>query len=80
VQSGSARINDTPAEAVTLLALDRAGTQVRVQTEAAARLLILTGQPLNEPVAGRGPFVMNTAEQIQQALADYQHGRMGQLT
>jgi len=79
VQSGSARINDSPAEAVTLLALDREGTQVRVQTESPARLLMLTGQPLNEPIAGRGPFVMNTAEQIQQAMADYQHGRMGQL-
>jgi redox-sensitive bicupin YhaK (pirin superfamily) len=79
VQSGAIRVNDTPAQAVTLLELDRGGTDVRVQTEAPARLLVLTGEPLGEPIAGRGPFVMNTPEQIQQALDDYQHGRMGQL-
>ena len=44
-----------------------------------ARLLVLAGVPLREPVASYGPFVMNTREQILQAIRDYQSGRMGEI-
>jgi redox-sensitive bicupin YhaK (pirin superfamily) len=37
----------------------------------------LAGQPLNEPIAAQGPFVMNTLDEIRQAHADYQSGHMG---
>lgn len=79
VQSGAVRINDTPAKAVELAELERAGTQVRIESEASARLLVLTGEPIDEPVVGQGPFVMNTREEISQAIDDYQQGRMGRL-
>ena len=46
---------------------------------APADFLLLAGQPLNEPVARYGPFVMNTREQIEQAFRDYQSGRMGSI-
>ena len=42
-------------------------------------LLILAGKPLNEPIARHGPFVMNTREEIQQAVEDYQSGKMGEI-
>ena len=62
-----------------LACLDRAGSAIQLAADTAARVLILTGQPLGEPVAGQGPFVMNTRQEIEQAIADYQSGRMGQL-
>ncbi|HVM82545.1 MAG TPA: pirin family protein [Candidatus Binatia bacterium] len=44
--------------------------------EESARLILVAGRPLREPVAKYGPFVMNTAEEIHQAIADYQAGRL----
>jgi redox-sensitive bicupin YhaK (pirin superfamily) len=45
-----------------------------------AQLLVLSGVPLDEPVAWAGPFVMNTREEVVQAMRDYQAGRLGQIT
>lgn len=45
-----------------------------------AKVLFLGGQPINEPIVGYGPFVMNSAEEIKQAFKDFQDGRMGQLS
>ena len=62
-----------PDRNMAILANDAAG-QVVVKADADARLLIVAGQPLNEPIAQYGPFVMNTGEEIQQALRDYRDG------
>ncbi len=53
------------------------GDGVRVQAEAqGVRFLLLAAKPLREPVVQYGPFVMNTREEIEQALADYRDGRL----
>ena len=62
-----------PDRNMAILANDAAGQEV-VKADADARLLIVAGQPLNEPIAQYGPFVMNTGEEIQQALRDYRDG------
>ena len=72
---GNVRVGGTevPDRNMAILADDGAGLVI-VQADADARLLIIAGQPLNEPIAQYGPFVMNTGEEIQQALRDYRDG------
>lgn len=56
------------------LAIMGEGETVRLSSEQGARALLLSGKPLNEPVVQYGPFVMNTTEQIEQAMRDYRDG------
>jgi quercetin 2,3-dioxygenase len=56
------------------------GSVVRLRADESARLLLLAGTPLGEPVARYGPFVMNTRQEIVQALSDFESGRMGEIT
>ena len=63
------------------LALLGDGDAVRLRgTSERARLLLLAGVPLGEPVARYGPFVMNTELEIREAIADFRSGKMGEIT
>ena len=55
------------------------GDGIQLQTATETTLLVLSGEPLHEAVVGHGPFVMNTAQEIRQAMLDYQQGHMGSL-
>lgn len=79
VQKGAVQASGTPLKAVELAVLGRDGDVVELRAEAESRVLILSGEPLQEPVVGQGPFVMNSREEIVQAIEDYQAGRMGRL-
>jgi redox-sensitive bicupin YhaK (pirin superfamily) len=59
--------------------LGREGDTVTFEAAADSHLLLLSGEPINEPVASYGPFVMNTREEIMQAVADLKAGKFGQL-
>jgi redox-sensitive bicupin YhaK (pirin superfamily) len=79
VLAGAARINGQAATEAQVVLLERAGSKVLVEAEGEAMLLVMTGQPLAEPIVGQGPFVMNTEDEIRQAYADFRTGRFGQM-
>lgn len=62
-----------PDRTMAILAND--GGSVRLTASQAARAILVAGQPLGEPIAQYGPFVMNTAEEIEQTLRDYRAGK-----
>lgn len=62
-----------------LALLQRDGETVGVKAETDATILVLSGEPIDEPVVGYGPFVMNTQQQIREAIADYQDGKLGRI-
>jgi len=63
-----------------LAVLDAVGNSVQITAESEARLLWLSGEPIKEPIAGYGPFVMNTREEIEQAITDFNNGHFGRIT
>lgn len=79
VLDGAVAVNGTKATHRDLVVLDNIGDGVTIEAEAPARLLLLNGEPIDEPVVSYGPFVMNTREQIQQAFQDFDAGKFGHL-
>ena len=80
VLKGKALLNGNRTVGEAELALfERDGEEIRVKAESATTILVLDGKPIDEPVIGYGPFVMNTQQEIRQAIADYQEGRLGSI-
>jgi redox-sensitive bicupin YhaK (pirin superfamily) len=72
--NGSRRV-----DAPQLLVLDRSGDEVRIEAAADATLLLLSGEPIPEPIVGYGPFVMNSHQEIETAMRDFQRGTFGRM-
>ena len=79
VVEGKISVNGETANGSELVVLDRKGDDVVIQATADSIVLVMNGAPIDEPVAGYGPFVMNTPGEIQQAFADYHAGRLGTI-
>lgn len=81
VLQGRASVNGSrEAEEAELIVCKRDGSQVTVEAQEDSRLLVMAGEPIEEPIARYGPFVMNTREELIQAAQDYQAGKMGHLS
>lgn len=63
-----------------LAIFERNGHHITLRAETDVRLLLMSGEPIDEPIVGRGPFVMNTEAEIQKAFQEYQLGQMGELS
>jgi redox-sensitive bicupin YhaK (pirin superfamily) len=80
VLRGSLRVNGSEAiEAAEVGLFDRTGESICIDSAKDATALLLCGEPIDEPIVGQGPFVMNTRDEIRQAMIDYQSGKMGRL-
>lgn len=79
VLEGTVQVNGSLLHAAQVATLSTAGTQVVLDAEGDAKCLLLAGAPLDEPVVGHGPFVMNTQQEIIQAIADFNSGKFGRM-
>ncbi len=68
-----------PAQRMAILANDAQADGVVIEAVEDARMLLIAGQPLGEPIAQHGPFVMNTQQEIAVAGVDFRAGRLGQV-
>jgi redox-sensitive bicupin YhaK (pirin superfamily) len=70
---------DAVAREGQLLVMDREAGHVSLAANNDSAFLVLSGEPLNEPIVGLGPFVMNTEEEIEEAVKDFNAGRFGHI-
>jgi redox-sensitive bicupin YhaK (pirin superfamily) len=63
-----------------LVLFERSGHQLSLEANDDAVVLLLSGEPIDEPIVGHGPFVMNSEQEIHQAFADFQSGRFGRMS
>ena len=77
---GTVQVNDNGiAREAQLVVLDRSGDTVHIEANNDVSFLILSGEPIEEPIVGSGPFVMNSEAEIRQAIDDFNSGSFGKM-
>lgn len=80
VQSGAVKLNDGDiARDAQFAIFEREGGAIELEAESDAKVLVLSGEPINEPVAWYGPFVMNTEAELREAITDFNAGKFGDV-
>ena len=79
VRDGEIMLEGNVFEKNTLVVFEQAGQKLKFKATKNFKGLLLNGMPINEPIFSYGPFVMNTEEEIEKALSDYEKGKMGNL-
>ena len=77
VAEGRVRTGATVANAGELILFNNDGTQIELAADEAAHVIVLSGAPIDEPIVQYGPFVMNTVDEIRQAMFDVNRGKFG---
>ena len=77
--NGSVEVNGNKVDEHNFVLFKNEGDEISVRAMEDSVLLVLSGQPLKEPIASHGPFVMNTQEEIAQAIKDFRSGKFGRL-
>jgi redox-sensitive bicupin YhaK (pirin superfamily) len=77
--SGSAEVNGSTAPAHSFVLFANEGGEINITAKEDAVILLLSGEPINEPIASYGPFVMNTPEEIVESIREVQAGKFGVL-
>lgn len=79
VIEGSVKVNEESVTVDHFVLFENEGTDFSITAKEDAKVLLLSGKPIGEPIAAQGPFVMNTREELKEAIDDFNNGKFGYL-
>ncbi|TFF39157.1 pirin family protein [Mucilaginibacter psychrotolerans] len=79
VINGNVEVNGQQAKEHSFILFKNDGEEISIQADTDSVVLVLSGEPINEPIASYGPFVMNTQQEIMEAIQEFQSGKYGVL-